>query len=83
MLLSLSEWFSCIWFCLVFLKTVICREDFTFNITMFFEAYVRQWLINTDSKTKSWVDAVSVHTLMWLVMYLKIDVLLSLGHCSR
>jgi hypothetical protein len=38
---------------------------------------VRQWLINTDSKTKSWVEAVSIHTLMWLVVQLNIDVIFS------
>lgn len=27
---------------------------------MFFEPYVRQWLLNTDSKTKNWVEAVGI-----------------------
>lgn len=27
---------------------------------------MQQWLVNTDSKTKSWVEAVSIYTLMWL-----------------
>jgi hypothetical protein len=31
-----------------------------FDITPFFEPYVRQWLVNTDSKTEQWVQAVSV-----------------------
>ena len=44
-----------------------CSGDFEFNITMFFEAYVRQWLVNMDNKTKIWVEAVSVHTLMWFL----------------
>jgi hypothetical protein len=44
-------------FCLL---TGKCSEDFTFNITMFFEPYVRQWLLNTDSKTKMWVEAVGI-----------------------
>lgn len=30
-----------------------------FNLTRFFEPYVRQWLVNTDSKTEQWVQAVS------------------------
>ncbi|PPR02282.1 hypothetical protein CVT24_011620 [Panaeolus cyanescens] len=30
---------------------------FRFDIPVFFEPYVRQWLVNTDSKTKQWVDA--------------------------
>lgn len=55
------ELFS-IYFFEMYLLTGNCREDLTFNITTFFEAYVRQWLINTDSKTKSWVEAVSIHT---------------------
>ena len=57
--MALSNFLKC-------LLTGNCREDFAFNITMFFEAYVRQWLINTDNKTKSWVEAVSIHALMWL-----------------
>ncbi|KAE9403735.1 hypothetical protein BT96DRAFT_955844 [Gymnopus androsaceus JB14] len=28
-----------------------------FNLTGFFESYVLQWLINTDNKTASWVEA--------------------------
>lgn len=38
---------------------------------MFFEPYVRQWLISTDNKTKSWVEAVSIHT-SYVVVRLKI-----------
>jgi hypothetical protein len=30
-----------------------------FNLNAFFEPYVRQWLLNTDSKTEQWVEAVS------------------------
>ncbi|KAG6861800.1 hypothetical protein C0995_011680 [Termitomyces sp. Mi166 len=33
------------------------QGEITFNITGFFEPYVRQWLINTDSKTEQWVQA--------------------------
>ncbi|KAG6868358.1 hypothetical protein C0993_004479 [Termitomyces sp. T159_Od127] len=33
------------------------RGELAFNITGFFEPYVRQWLINTDSKTEQWVQA--------------------------
>lgn len=32
--------------------------DIQFNVGMFFEPYVRQWLINTDDKTTQWVQAV-------------------------
>ncbi|KAJ7812022.1 hypothetical protein B0H14DRAFT_3090547 [Mycena olivaceomarginata] len=28
-----------------------------FNLNAFFEPYVRQWLLNTDSKTEQWVEA--------------------------
>lgn len=31
--------------------------DMQFDITAFFEPYVRQWLMNTDSKTEQWVQA--------------------------
>ncbi|KAG5652062.1 hypothetical protein H0H81_006459 [Sphagnurus paluster] len=31
--------------------------DINFNITTFFEPYVRQWLVNTDNKTEQWVQA--------------------------
>ncbi|KAF8064055.1 hypothetical protein FPV67DRAFT_1503362 [Lyophyllum atratum] len=31
--------------------------DVSFDITAFFEPYVRQWLLNTDSKTEQWVQA--------------------------
>lgn len=34
---------------------------FQFRITEFFELYVRQWLTNTDDKTKNWVDAAISH----------------------
>ena len=34
------------------------RGTFEFHITTFFEPYVRQWLVNTDDKTKNWVEAV-------------------------
>ncbi|KAF5329650.1 hypothetical protein D9619_008921 [Psilocybe cf. subviscida] len=34
---------------------------FEFEITVFFEPYVRQWLVNTDDKTKQWVDAAISH----------------------
>lgn len=34
------------------------RGTFEFQITVFFEPYVRQWLVNTDDKTKNWVEAV-------------------------
>ncbi|CAA7262191.1 unnamed protein product [Cyclocybe aegerita] len=30
---------------------------FDFQITIFFEPYVRQWLLNTDNKTQQWVEA--------------------------
>jgi hypothetical protein len=40
--------------------TVLCSGDIRFDITSFFEPYVRQWLINTDSKTEQWVKAVSI-----------------------
>ncbi|KAG6857032.1 hypothetical protein H0H87_010705 [Tephrocybe sp. NHM501043] len=33
------------------------RGDINFNITGFFEPYVRQWLLNIDSKTEQWVQA--------------------------
>ncbi|KAG6896520.1 hypothetical protein C0992_007709 [Termitomyces sp. T32_za158] len=33
------------------------QGEITFNITGFFEPYVRQWLINTDNKTEQWVQA--------------------------
>ena len=36
------------------------RGDLKFDIAAFFEPYVRQWLVNTDSKTEQWVQAVSV-----------------------
>jgi hypothetical protein len=68
-----------VYFFNICLLNVNFREDFTFNITMFFEAYVRQWLINTDRKTKSWVEAVSIYILMWLIMQLMIDVFSSLS----
>ena len=58
-------------FCLL---TGNCSGDFTFNITMFFEPYVRQWLLNTDSKTKMWVEAVGT-SYSYVVMQLKIEVL--------
>jgi hypothetical protein len=47
----------------VFQKKIFpdCRGDFQFNITAFFEPYVRQWLVNTDSKTQMWVEAVCIH----------------------
>ncbi|PPQ75663.1 hypothetical protein CVT26_001891 [Gymnopilus dilepis] len=32
-----------------------------FQITAFFEPYVRQWLINTDNKTQQWVEAAIAH----------------------
>lgn len=32
-----------------------------FDITRFFEPYVRQWLINTDNKTGQWVEAAISH----------------------
>jgi hypothetical protein len=31
-----------------------------FDINAFFEPYVQQWLMNTDSKTGQWVKAVSL-----------------------
>ncbi|KAF8999791.1 cytoplasm protein [Cyathus striatus] len=31
--------------------------NFEFEITSFFEPYVRQWLLNTDNKTAQWVEA--------------------------
>jgi len=40
---------------------------------MFFEAYVRQWLLNTDSKTKSWVEAVGIHVLIYIAVQLTTD----------
>ncbi|KAJ3516308.1 hypothetical protein NLJ89_g1203 [Agrocybe chaxingu] len=30
---------------------------FEFQITIFFEPYVRQWLLNTDNRTQQWVEA--------------------------
>ncbi|KAG5337071.1 hypothetical protein C0989_010912 [Termitomyces sp. Mn162] len=33
------------------------QKEITFNITGFFEPYVQQWLVNTDSKTEQWVHA--------------------------
>ncbi|KAF5376074.1 hypothetical protein D9615_007711 [Tricholomella constricta] len=33
------------------------RGDINFNITGFFEPYVRQWLLSTDNKTEQWVQA--------------------------
>ncbi|KAF8154152.1 cytoplasm protein [Crassisporium funariophilum] len=38
-------------------KAFVPEGTFDFNITAFFEPYVRQWLKNTDDKTKNWVDA--------------------------
>lgn len=35
------------------------RGHIEFDINGFFEPYVRQWLMNTDSKTGQWVEAVS------------------------
>lgn len=32
-----------------------------FQIAYFYEPYVRQWLINTDDKTKNWVEAAISH----------------------
>ncbi|EKM76561.1 hypothetical protein AGABI1DRAFT_62905 [Agaricus bisporus var. burnettii JB137-S8] len=31
--------------------------DFVFDVASFFEPYVRQWLLNTESKTEQWVEA--------------------------
>jgi len=36
------------------------RGKIQFDIAAFFEPYVRQWLVNTDSKTEQWAQAVSV-----------------------
>ena len=36
-----------------------------FQITAFFEPYVRQWLINTDNKTSQWVQAVRTEVAMF------------------
>ncbi|KAG5646183.1 hypothetical protein DXG03_004236 [Asterophora parasitica] len=33
------------------------QGESNFNITGFFEPYVRQWLLNTDNKTEQWVQA--------------------------
>ncbi|KAH9920869.1 uncharacterized protein BXZ73DRAFT_91884 [Epithele typhae] len=33
------------------------QGDIQFNVGMFFEPYVRQWLLNTDDKTTQWVQA--------------------------
>ncbi|KAF9074643.1 hypothetical protein BDP27DRAFT_1416051 [Rhodocollybia butyracea] len=33
------------------------KQKVDLNITGFFEAYVLQWLINTDNKTENWVEA--------------------------
>ncbi|GLB44150.1 putative munc13 (mammalian uncoordinated) homology domain containing protein [Lyophyllum shimeji] len=33
------------------------KGEINFNIAVFFEPYVRQWLVNTDSKTEQWVQA--------------------------
>lgn len=38
-------------------KAFVPEGTFTFDITSFFEPYVRQWLLNTDSKTENWVKA--------------------------
>lgn len=38
-------------------KAFVPEGTFTFEITAFFEPYVRQWLVNTDSKTGHWVEA--------------------------
>ena len=40
--------------------TIFSSGDMHFDITAFFEPYVRQWLVNTDSKTEQWVQAVGV-----------------------
>lgn len=32
-----------------------------FGIASLFEPYVRQWLVNTDDKTRHWVDAAISH----------------------
>jgi len=42
--------------------TSLFRGQIEFDIGAFFEPYVRQWLINTDSKTGQWVEAVSKHS---------------------
>ncbi|KAF9481580.1 cytoplasm protein [Pholiota conissans] len=35
--------------------------ELDFNIPAFFEPYVRQWLVNTDAKTKNWVENAIAH----------------------
>jgi hypothetical protein len=37
----------------------LTRGDADFDLSGFFEPYVQQWLIDTDNKTKQWVQAVS------------------------
>lgn len=44
-----------------------CSGELEFPISAFFEPYVRQWLINTDDKTKNWVEAVCFHDLIILI----------------
>ncbi|KAJ7686809.1 hypothetical protein B0H17DRAFT_939979 [Mycena rosella] len=40
------------------MHTAFCPEGhIDFDINAFFEPYVRQWLMNTDSKTGQWVEA--------------------------
>ncbi|PPQ80348.1 hypothetical protein CVT25_003631 [Psilocybe cyanescens] len=38
-------------------RAFVPEGPFDFQITMFFEPYVRTWLLNTDDKTKQWVEA--------------------------
>ncbi|KXN90433.1 hypothetical protein AN958_04302 [Leucoagaricus sp. SymC.cos] len=33
------------------------QGDLTFNLSEYFEPYVRQWLLNTENKTGQWVEA--------------------------
>jgi len=40
------------------LNPLLRRDDFSFQITEFFQPYVLQWLLNTDNKTQQWVEAV-------------------------
>jgi hypothetical protein len=36
------------------------RAQLQFDLGAFFEPYIRQWLLTTDSKTAQWVQAVRI-----------------------
>ncbi|KAF9562889.1 cytoplasm protein [Agrocybe pediades] len=42
-------------------RAFVPEGDLNFQITVFFQPYVLQWLINTDNKTQQWVEAAISH----------------------